>query len=279
VTVPAQQVGAPRLAVLQEWLAFVVRHPATADVAVRARAARAMFAAAAVRAGAVVKLDDRMPVTDRLQVYNGGYLARLVEVMAADYGGVQQLVGADRFQELVAGYVTAHPSRHPNLNQLGRRFPAFVRRQRSLPHRAFAAELAELELAMALAFDAEPCVPIDLGALQALSPARQGRVRFAFNPSVRLLACRYPTNGWFQAWKDEESPPPPALARTWVCVYRKDWRVFRLGLQARPFAVLRALATGQPLAAALGRAGGDPAVGTWFQTWAAEGLFAAVRGT
>lgn len=243
-----------------------------------ARAARSLFAPAAVAAGAVVKLDDRMSVTDRLQVYNGGYLARLVEVMASDYGGVQHLVGEDRFRDLVAGYVTAHPSRHPNLNQLGRRFPAYVRRQRSLPHRAFAAELAGLELAMALSFDAEPCAPVDLGALPGLPPARQGRVRFAMNPSVQLLACRYPTNGWYQAWKNDKALSPPAPARTWVCVYRKDWRVFRLGLQARPYAVLRALADGRTLAEALGRAGGDLAVGEWFQAWAAEGLFAALRG-
>ena len=69
--------SAPNLRRLQRWMDLVMRHPATADVAVRTKAARALFPLERVLGGHIVVPNERLSVTDRLQVYNGGYLARL----------------------------------------------------------------------------------------------------------------------------------------------------------------------------------------------------------
>ena len=264
---------APALRTLQRWMAHVMRHPATADVAVRSRPARALLPLRAVLAGEVVKPNDRMSVTDRLQVYNGGYLARLQEVLASDYGALQQLLGERRFARLCADYVDAHPSRHPNLNQFGRELPAFVARQRGLPHRAFAAELAALELAISESFDAPGFAPLAKGRLAAIAPADWPRARLVCNPSLRLCAFRFPVNAYYIAFKRDERPRPGRPRASHVAVFRKDWLVWRQELKPAAFAVLAALARGTPLARALTAARGDDTVGHWFESWAQDGLF------
>ncbi|MBK8095765.1 MAG: putative DNA-binding domain-containing protein [Planctomycetes bacterium] len=262
---------------LQQWLAFVVQHPRTADVAIAAKSAAAAFAPAEVRTGAVVRPNDRMSPTDRLQVYNGAYLARLFDVMAIDFGGVRELIGEKAFHRVVAGYVHECPSRHPNLNQLGQRFPDWLARQRPVPGGAFAVELARLELAITRAFDAPAFTPLTTTDLQTIAPGQWAKTRLTVNPSVQLLAFRHPIDAWFQAWKDERPRPPRRRGASWLCVYRKDWRVWRVPLSAAAFAVLAALQAGHALEQALGLAEGADPVGTWFQNWAADGLFSALR--
>jgi hypothetical protein len=269
--------AAPSLRRLQEWMAFVVAHRSTADHAIDERSARARFAPAAVRAGKVVEPNDRMTPTERLQVYNGAYLARLVEVLAQDFGGVRDLVGEEPFHGLIADYVDRHPSRHQNLNRLGRHLPAFLRTRRDVPHRAFAVELADLELALCAAFDAPEFTPVAIEALQAVPPDRWDSVRLEVNPSLLLRRYAHAVPQWYQAWKVGGKRPSFAPQRSRVAVFRRDDRVFRSQLPEPAFAVLRALADGAPLAAALGRARGDERVGAWFREWAGDGLFTAVR--
>jgi hypothetical protein len=268
---------APDLGRLQQWMALVMRHPATADVAVRARPARALFPLREVEAGRVVVANERMSVTDRLQVYNGGYLARLRDVLVSDYPALQHLLGEDRFHRLCAAYVDAHPSRHPNLNQLGKQLPAFVRRQRDLPRRAFAAELAQLELGISLAFDAPEFTAVAPARLQQVPPGDWPRARLTCNPSLQLYAFRHPVNAWFIAFKADRAPRPPRPRASHVAVFRKDWRVWRLDLEPAAFAVLASIRRGAPLGRALATARGEAAVGGWFRTWAADGLFTDVR--
>lgn len=267
---------APNLRRLQEWMALVMRHPATADVALRSKPAQAHFAAREVEAGAVVVPNERMTVAQRLQVYNGAYLSRLMDVLASDYGALQHLIGHAAWHRLCARYVDRHPSDHPNLNRFGRHMPAFVRGQRWLEQRAFAAELAALELAISQAFDAAAFTPLQPERLGAIAPEDWSRARLIANPSLRLLAFRHPTNAWFTAFRDDRPEPAPPPGRSHVAIYRKDYRVLRLDLDARAFAVLLALQAGEPLEQALARArGGD--VGAWFQAWSADGLFTDVR--
>jgi len=272
-----KRAAAPRLRALQEWLSLVIQHEATAEVAVRSAPARAYFLPRAVRAGRPIKPNDRMSATDRLQVYNGGYLTRLIEVLASDYPALQYLLGDHGFHRLAARYTVAHPSRHANLIFFGRHLPAFVQRQRSLPQSAFATELATLEWALAEAFHAREFTPLQAARLQRIPPAQWAVARLQLNPSVRLQTCRFPVNGYYQAWLDDRAPAPPAAAATHLLVYRKDDRMWRARLDRAAFAVLQALAAGRPLGKALEAAGGNAAVGGWFQEWAADGLFVDVE--
>lgn len=263
----------PNLRALQRWFAAVTEHPATADVAIASRTAAAIVPVRAVRDRRIVRGNERMAPADQLQVYNGGYLARLVEVLQGDYGAVQHVLGEDGFRALIARFLVAHPSRHPNLNQLGAPLPGFVARQRSLPHRPFLTELATLERAVAEAFDAPEFRAVTQTEMAAVPPERWGTVRLRLNPSVRLFAFRHPVDPFYQAWKEEQPIVVPARAASWLCVYRKDDRVWRQRLAKSAHAVLTALAAGRPLGEAIERAAGSEQVGEWFQGFARDGLF------
>ncbi|MEZ5963885.1 MAG: DNA-binding domain-containing protein [Planctomycetota bacterium] len=267
----------PGLADLQAWLSIVMRHPGLASDAVRARSARARFPLAAVLAGAIVKPNERMTVTDRLQVYNSGYLARLYDVLSEDYPVLRAHLGEDAFHRLCAAYVARHPSRHPNLNQLGKHLPVFVARQHDLPSVAFAAELATLERRISDAFDAPEFAPIGEERLRAVAPDAWARARLACNPSLRLEAFRYPVNAYYIARREGASPSRPRPRRSHVAIFRQGGHVYRRELEPTAFAVLAALASGETLGRALERAGAAELVGGWFQTWAGDGLFVDVR--
>ncbi len=263
---------------LQRWFAWCVEHPATADVAIAAAEGNALVPRADVEAGRVLAQNPRMDAAAMLQVYNGGYLARLAEVMQSDFGCVQRVLGERAFAALVARFVAAHPSRHPNLNRLGVPFPAFVRAQRSLPHRAFVAELALLERAVCDAFDAPEFTPLAVDALARVPRHRWAAARFTANPSLRLLAFRHPIDRCYQAWKDGQRLRVPRPQRSWLAVFRRDGLVWRQRLTRPAYRVLGALVAGEQLGAALALASTGEPVQQWFRDFARDGLFAAVRG-
>lgn len=269
------QAKAPPLRRLQSWFAHVVQHPGTSAQALAEPAAQRLVPTRAL--ATTIAANPRLDAASMLDVYNGGYLARLVEVMQGDFGAVHRLLGDDAFRALVARYLQRHPSRHPNLNRLGRAFPAFVATQRRLPQRAFLAELAQLELAVSRAFDAAEFTPLAASALQAVPAAHWDRVRFVPNPSLQLLVSRHPVDRAYQAWKDGAPLVVPAPERSWLLVHRRDDRVWRQRLVPGQFAVLQALFTGAPLATALAKAPKGAPVGEWFAACTREGWFTALR--
>ncbi len=256
---------------LQQWFAGVVEHRGTAADALHSGPLARIVPPAKV--DAVIAANPRLDAAGMLDIYNGGYLARLVEVLEGDYAAVRQLLGEAGFRDLVAAYLAAYPSRHPNLNRLGRHFPAFVRTRRRLPKRAFVTELAELELALCLAFDAPEFTAMTPAAIAAVPPARWDRARLCANPSLQLLTFRFPVDRCYQNWKDGGELVVPAAERSWLVVHRREDRVWRQRLSRVQFGVLQRLCRGAPLAEALAVARAGEPVGDWFAGFARDGLF------
>jgi hypothetical protein len=258
-------------------MSLVIRHPEDADAAARGDDARALIPRGAVLAGEIITPSATMNPLRRLDVYNGGYLSRLIEVLESDFGAVRHALG-ERWFEVASRYVYAHPSDHPNLNRFGRHLPAFLAEQ-DLEHRAFLVDLARLEWAVTKSFDAPEFEPLDVATLQSLSQEDWARVVFEPNPSLRLEHFDHPVHPYLQAFLDEESPEIPEPAENWIAIYRVDDRVWRLRLSPPAAAILGALIDGQPFAAALEAGGEDAAqhVGHWFQEWSADGLFTTAQ--
>ncbi|MCR9245411.1 MAG: DNA-binding domain-containing protein [bacterium] len=269
--------SAPELRLLQRWFAGVVEHPSTADVALAESAVDALIPEAQVARGEILAPNPRLDAAAMLQIYNGGYLARLVEALQGDYGAVAHVLGADGFQDLVARYLAEFPSRHPNLNRLGRCLPAFIARDDGLPHRAFVAELAELELACARAFDAPEFEPLAVDQFGDVAPEQWMSARFTSNPSLQLLAFEHPVDEFYQPWKEGSPVDVPEPLSSHVAVFRKDERVWRQRFTPSMHAVLSALVGGQPLGEALAAAEEGEPVAEWFQSFAADGLFVSVE--
>jgi len=218
-------------------------------------------------------------------IYGRMYAARLRECLAADFPVVLRLVGEERFTRLARRYVTARPPSSWTLNHLGLAFPAFLDGERALPRPALVRDVARLERAMSEAFDAEEAPPLTPEGLARTAPEAFVGLRLAPAPSLRLCALGTAANRVVTAVREGRAPPPRLpRGETFVAVYRKEHRVYRLDLTRPMHAALRALARGLSLGAALTAAArafeGDPArlpefVRGWFALWVAEGLFRA----
>ena len=162
----------PRVALdrVQRWMQAVIVHPGTVDEGIRSRGAAAEFATVEE----VVRPSARLTAAERVGIYHGMYLGRMVEALESDYPALQRLLGRQGFADLVRGYIQAHPSRSYTLNRLGDHLPEFVAKAPGLRQRGFCHDLARLELAMSQVFDEEETPALTPEAIAAV-PRRMGR--------------------------------------------------------------------------------------------------------
>lgn len=263
---------------MMDWMTILIEHKVDAAAGARTKAARRLFPIGRVNAGEIVIPNDRMTVYDRLEVYNGGYFVRLRDVLESDFPALIHALGDHAWHHLVLGYLSKHPSRHPNLNVLNRQLPTYIAGKKDLPNRAFLRDLGELEVRITMAFDAPEFTPMDMDSLLDLSPEQWEGAVFTTNPSLQLLASSYPVNKYLQAVYDDGDPELPPRKNSYLAIYRTDYKVWRLPLPRPMFQILSAIADGRPFAEALGSAGSHSEdIQRWFQEWSGDGLFTAIK--
>jgi hypothetical protein len=269
------------LARLQRWMQAVIVDPAEAEAAPRARPAAAEVPPE--RIADVVRPSARLTAVERVGIYHGMYLLRMEEALAADHPGLKHLLGEAAFFDLVRDYVQEHPSRHFSLNRLGDHLPGFVARRPGLPRRAFCHDLARLERALALVFDAPetPALPAD--AVASVPPERWEDARLVPIAAFALLALRYPVGEYLDSVSEAAGHRHPVLRRraAWSVVYRRDHSVWRRDLSRAGYTVLSRLeaghTVGDAITAAMRLRGAARAreheIFRLFRDWTAAGLF------
>jgi hypothetical protein len=262
----------------------VIEQPGSVDDAVASDAAAALLDPADV--ARVVRPSATLTSVERVGVYQGMYLLRMVEALQNDYPAVAHFLGDDEFAELVTRYCEAHPSRSYTLNRLGERFPQFIAGSRWLRRRGFLADLARLELAVTEVFDAPETPPLTAEAIAAVREEDWPNAVLEPIAALRAMSFAHPVNAYLQSVKDDDHDhPSTARKASPVVVWRKSYEVWRLDVDERPFALLQALLKGQPFGKAVARAARDlEAVGAepiyrWLRDWVAEGMFAGIRTT
>ena len=271
----------PRAALdrVQRWMQAVIVHPGTVEDGIRSPAAAELLPAAALED--VVLPSARLTATERVGIYHGMYLGRMIEALESDYPALQRLLGAEGFTDLVRDYVQAHPSRSYTLNRLGDHFPEFVAKAPGLRRRGFAHDLARLERAMSQVFDEEETPALTPEAIAAVPPAAWEEARLDPIAAFRLLVVRYPVNAYVDAlYREGPAAPQRGRREGGVAVYRRMYGVYRLELDPPAYALLAALAAGATIGEAVG-GGASASVGTedlfrWFREWVAAGIFRAV---
>lgn len=224
---------------------------------------------------------------ERLSIYGNMYFSRLIEVMAEEFPTVQHLLSNELFGKIVTDYVTRYPSTHYSLTWLGRGFPAYLADDAiDLPEHEFAADVAMVERAMEDVFDAPHVEPIRFEDLAAIPTERWSDIHLKTIPALCLMQLQYPVNKYITAVREKYQVNIPASAPANVAVYRHNYRVWRVDLDAQRFALLSALQRGESLGASLELVaelpGIDPvrlteSVGTWFQEWTKDGLFCEAK--
>lgn len=226
--------------------------------------------------------------SERLAIYYDAYRKRLRASLDAAFEKTRLYLGDQRFGNLADNYVSAHPSRHSNLRWLGNNFPAFV--AQALPDCQVGAELAALEWAVGLAFDAADAQSIGAADLKDVPPAAWGELVFALHPAAQIVKLETNAGAIWQALND--ALPPPAAARlatpmSWL-VWRLHHRPHLRPLDALEAQALDAIASGASFGAVCDTASGMGPVGgadevpltlrmaVHLQDWLAQGLLTPV---
>jgi len=260
----------------------VIEQPGAVDDAVASPDASALLDPADVER--VVRPSATLTAVERVGVYQGMYLLRMVEALQNDYPAVAHFLGDEAFEELVTRYCKAHPSASYTLNRLGDRFPEFISESRGLRRRAFLSDLARLELAVTQVFDAPETPPLTAEAIAAVREEDWAGAVLQPIAALRALSFGYPVNAYLQSVKDDDHDhPATARKASRVIVWRKSYEVWRLDIAEKPFALLQALVRGEPFGKAVTRAakglegaGAEP-IYRWLRDWVAEGMFAGIR--
>jgi hypothetical protein len=275
---PAASFG---LGTLQRWLQAVIVHPGDVEDAIASPDAANEIAPE--RLEEVVRPSHSLTSAERVEIYHGMYLLRMVEALEADYPAVRHFLGEGAFEELVTDYVQSFPSRSYTLNRLGDHLPSFLEAQTEREHATFLADLARYELAVTEVFDERESPVLSPEEVKAIPPTAWASARLVPVAAFRLLALRHAVAAAVEASKSGAAPPAPRRRQSWIAVYRRDYSVMRLDLTRPQHDLLAALADGTPLgeavaAAALGLRASrrESAVFRWFSSWVAAGMFSRV---
>jgi putative DNA-binding protein len=236
--------------------------------------------------------DDRLPAVKRLDIYANMYFFRLLDCLKEDFPKTHAAIGADRFHNLVTDYLLRHPSEHPSLRYLGRRFPEFIATHPIVEECPWLPGLARLEWARAEVFDAPDAVPLTREKLSGLPQDRAGEARFELVPAFDLLHLEHDVVPLWRALDKDigrsttnetrRLARPPTRRRTAVRVWRHDLVVYHASLDEEEALCLDLVRAGEPLARVCQRLAAGwsltratERVGRILQGWIDDGLLAA----
>lgn len=262
------------LARLQHWMLEAVTQSATDD----ASPIESVLTSSATQTAA-----------ERLAVYQHAYFARLLECLAAEFPGVQAVLGNEAFESVVAAYLQRYPSASYTLGKLGERFPLALQELR--PARDTAEpdffegviDLARYERLLTEVFDAAgpeavpPSIPLPFAGDPSSLSVR-------FYPCVRTLTVAFPVHEFITARRHDEHAAFPAARPVALVLSRRDYVVRRWEVPLWQLALIDTLQTGLPLGVALERVAAvhqppenwEQALQQAFARWAEWQLIAAV---
>jgi Putative DNA-binding domain len=240
---------------------------------------------------ALLRGDVNASPRERLGVYANAYFARLHDCLADDFGGLARALGPEAFHDLVKTYLLIHPPAKPSLRHAG----AYLADHLATPPFAeifarrcgYAADLARLEWAIALAFSAPDAPVLAREALAEVAPDAWPALRFTATPSLHLLTCAWPVQIVRERFEREDEDATwtevPALAAvpTAIRVWRCDERVRFAEIRADERGALEGVCAGETfselcdrLAAAIGEEPAAARAAELLSSWIADGLLA-----
>jgi Putative DNA-binding domain len=161
----------------------------------------------------------------RLGIYYDAYRLRLTEALSKDYEALCACLGTEAFNRMADKYLSAFPSTFRNLRWFGGRLADFLASDPAYRDEPVLAELARLEWAMGLAFDAPDDASLAFEDMATIAPEAWSELRFELHPSVQVLALRSNAVAIWHAVNDEtgeEVAPRYEDAPTRYIVWRRE---------------------------------------------------------
>jgi hypothetical protein len=254
---------------LQRAVFDVVRQPLTEDERMREQTLDGRSTKEI--ADAIVKPNDRLTSVERLEIYNRVYWFRLLSSLADDFPGLRAVVGQEKFDAILHGYLTEMPSVSYTLRDLGSRLETWLRTHPEFisSNERMALDMVRLEWADIEAFDAAEFPILTQAELANLGEDPV----FHLQPYLQLLDLAYPVDELLLKVRETEDPetdissnvvmmdhsdsaprkpvPLPKGKKVFLAVHRQENVVYFKRLKPEGFALLRALQQGQPLSQAI----------------------------
>jgi hypothetical protein len=236
---------------------------------------------------ATALLDVAGDPIERIAIYRNTVFANYRNALGATYRVVQQLVGEPFFNAAVDAYVLANPSAGGDLNVYGGSFGDFLAIYPHASELPYLRDVARLEWAVDEAGRAaDPRgTPESLLAVLGTIPAdRITALRFALDPTCRFVDSAYPVLRIWQVHQpgfEGDITVAFGAATDHLLVRRETGGVVIERLAPGDYALLRALAGGDDLAAALDAATAAEStfdLGTTLRTCIANRTLAELRG-
>ncbi|NBX02661.1 MAG: DUF2063 domain-containing protein [Alphaproteobacteria bacterium] len=226
-------------------------------------------------AGAVVdtiKPNPRITPEQQMAIYIGGYRLRLIAALKSDYPALAHYWGNAEFENAARSFIECTPSTYFNLDKYPHQFAHFIAMRGGDD---FAAELAELEGAIAEVFMDEESAALQPSDLSGLTDKTFGELVLRPRAASRLLTFSYPVDSWLTAEREGKNPARPEPETTYLYVYRHNNEVRRAPLSAAAHTLLSAIISGKTVASALDA---NPNIipaelQLWFCQWVSEGFF------
>ncbi|HYY52421.1 MAG TPA: DNA-binding domain-containing protein [Myxococcales bacterium] len=206
-----------------------------------------------------------LPAEERIAIYARMFLHRQIDALREMFPKVVAALGDEAFFEVAARYVHAHPSQHPDLGQLGRRFAGFL-------DRSDLRDLARLEWARSEVFEARPAEPLSAEqfALLAQDPDAFMNRRVQLIPALRLLELEHDIGSlWDETAKTGEPRP------TRCVVWRSGFDVFHVAIDEEEARAVQLAMLGAAVGDICGAFGDAARAAEAFQGWLAESWIAA----
>ena len=221
-------------------------------------------------AGAIVKPNDRLNPTERLEIYSRSYWFRLISSLNEDFVGLRAIVGDEKFDGLVQAYLTSNPSRSFTLRNLGLRLESWLRdnSQYIQPHEQLALDMVRLEWADTECFDAAEEPPLTLDNIAQMGEDPKLRLQ----PHIQLLDLQYPVDELLLEIREEAEGESDEASNTFserrarahvkrirsskpkpvfVVVHRVDYLVYFKRVTPEAFRILSSFRNGMSLSEAI----------------------------
>lgn len=239
---------------------------------------------ALARLEGLVRSDEALDATGRLEIYANAYFHRIHGVLKNDFPALQAALGATPFHDMLTSYLLVEPSQHPSLRYAGERLANFLAchdaaagiRMRS----PWAADLAALEWTRVDAFDGPDGSVLEREALASLSPAEFGGLFLCLGSWVLLRSFDHRVERiWRAATEAEPIQSSEAPESTIVLVWRKSEEVVHRRLESLEAAALTLLVPGirfeelcDWVATRIGEEKAPVRAAGWLEQWLADGL-------
>jgi hypothetical protein len=169
--------------------------------------AQAAFAAALVNPALPVPAGLVSPSGDsdarRFAVYRNNVHVGLVGVLAAKYPVCARLVGADFFTAMARLYVADHKPASPIMQHYGASFATFIEGFDPASAVPYLADMARLEAAWSIAYNAADMVPMSITVLATIDQAALPELRLAAHPAAGLIHSAFPVGSIWSAHQAE----------------------------------------------------------------------------